>query len=98
MGAMEDGTHHGAHDGRDAPRDVSGGWAVPGSAGAQPTVADAPTAAATAGPGPDPAAGDGATPRAPSVPGLALRPMTVADVLDGGFAVVKARPRDRKST
>jgi hypothetical protein len=93
MGAMEDGTHHGVHDGRDGPRDGSGGWAVPGSAVAQPAVADAPPAVATAGPGPDPAAGDGATPPAPSVPGLALRPMTVADVLDGGFAVLKARPR-----
>lgn len=28
-----------------------------------------------------------------TVPQVAFRPMTVADVLDGGFAVVKARPR-----
>src|SRR5690606_31131767 len=28
----------------------------------------------------------------PAVPTVALRPMTVADVLDGGFAVLKARP------
>lgn len=100
MGAMEDGTRDGVHDGRDGPRYGSGGWAVPGSAVAQPTVADAPPVAAPAGagPGPAPAAGDrdrgvGAAPPAPSVPGLALRPMTVADVLDGGFAVLKARPR-----
>jgi hypothetical protein len=30
---------------------------------------------------------------AAAVPRVALRPMTVADVLDGGFAIVKARPR-----
>jgi hypothetical protein len=100
MGAMEDGTSDGVHDGRDGPRYGSGGWAVPGSAVAQPTVADAPPVAAPAGAGPGPAPavrdrdrGDGAAPPAPSVPGLALRPMTVADVLDGGFAVLKARPR-----
>ena len=32
-------------------------------------------------------------PGAGAVPRVALRPMTAADILDGGFAVVKARPR-----
>ncbi len=39
----------------------------------------------------------GSSPVAPGagggVPHVALRPMTAADILDGGFAVVKARPR-----
>jgi hypothetical protein len=74
------------------------GWAVPGSAEEQPSPAPPPPLApGTASPG------NGAGSRRPvdagtpgageQVPRVALRPMTVADVLDGGFAVVKARPR-----
>jgi hypothetical protein len=73
---------------------VTGGdWAVPGSAAEQPAPADAvptPPGAGRVVDGGDrggvPAGGD-------SAPDVSLRPMTVADVLDGGFAVVKARPR-----
>jgi hypothetical protein len=76
-----------------------GGWAVPGSvedqpypdpavaAGAVPGGADDASAVTPAGVLPadgGPAGGD--------VPRVALRPMTAADILDGGFAVVKARP------
>lgn len=63
-------------------------WAPPGARG---------EAGAAPGP-PDPArdlAGGSAAGTAdppPAVPTVALRPMTVADVLDGGFAVLKARP------
>src|SRR5690606_9756403 len=67
-------------------------WAAPGTAadGAQP---GAPAPAPIVGHGTALAApghldGDGA-----AVPALTLRPMTHADVLDGGFAVIKARPR-----
>jgi hypothetical protein len=69
------------------------GWATPGSAAEQP----APGAAGGPGlaPGgalPWPAPGPGGDVAEP-VPRVALRPMTVADILDGGFGVVKARPR-----
>jgi hypothetical protein len=73
------------------------GWAVPGSAEQQPTPDPAApvdagfppvdSAAATTPPGSSPVAGDGG-----GVPRVVLRPMTAADILDGGFAVVKARP------
>jgi hypothetical protein len=53
--------------------------------GAGTTVGVA-TAQATAGSGSSVAHGPG------EVPHLSLRPMTVADVLDGAFAVIKARP------
>lgn len=76
---------------------VADGWAVPGTAAEQPQPSDAPGAPA-GGPLPGDAVGrvvDAAV--APSgevsVPQVALRPMTAADVLDGGFAVVTARPR-----
>lgn len=83
------------------PEDVmpARGWAVPGSAEAQP----APVPAGPVDGIPPSAAG--ATADAPrrsspveggaggTVPHVALRPMTAADILDGGFAVVKARPR-----
>ncbi len=63
-----------------------GGWGAPGGAGdARAGGWGAPTdgvpRAATV------------EPRAGAVPHVALRPMTAADILDGGFAVVKARPR-----
>lgn len=75
------------------------GWAVPGSVEGQPpppppgpdgeAPADARDAAAHRDPWVATATGSD---RAGDVPNVALRPMTVADVLDGGFAVVKARP------
>lgn len=68
---------------------AAGGWAVPGAAEEQPRPVVTPAPAggsAPAGGGRDKDAGAG-------VPTVALRPMTVADILDGGFAVVKARPR-----
>src|SRR5215471_9929208 len=73
------------------------GWAVPGSAEHQPAPGDAPGLGAPPGAGGPGAlagttAGSGAD-GAASIPRVALRPMTVADILDGGFGVVKARPR-----
>jgi hypothetical protein len=77
------------------------GWAVPGSAEDQPSAVRPAPGVAPPAPGlaPGPGAGDSAPGgRAVSggeagVPRVALRPMTVADILDGGFAVVKARPK-----
>lgn len=74
-------------------------WAVPGSAAAQPVPEPvAPLDAPRPGAGPagaEPAApGPTVAPRpGEAVPRVAMRPMTAADILDGGFAVVKARPR-----
>jgi hypothetical protein len=78
------------------------GWAVPGSAEGQPPPAPpgpagsdggAPADGRDAGGRRDPWSATGGAPGgAGDVPNVALRPMTVADVLDGGFAVVKARP------
>jgi hypothetical protein len=72
-------------------------WALPGTAageGADAGVVATPPTEATG------AAADGrgdergvARRDEFDVPVLGLRPMTVADVLDGGFAVLKARPR-----
>jgi hypothetical protein len=70
------------------------GWAVPGSAVEQP-VRDAPE------PLPAVAGWSSATPTdrlpavpaAPEIPHIPLHPRTLADILDGGFAVFKARPR-----
>src|SRR5262245_22030762 len=73
------------------------GWAVPGSAEHQPAPGDASGPGAPPGPGgPGALARTAAGPGADgsgSIPRVALRPMTVADILDGGFGVVKARPR-----
>jgi Family of unknown function (DUF6159) len=75
-------------------------WAVPGSSVDQPTADDGIATGATLGsiestaPSARPwvtPAGEAAAAAHP-VPRVALRPMTVADILDGGFAVVKARP------
>ncbi|HLT68641.1 MAG TPA: hypothetical protein VKZ72_00665 [Acidimicrobiales bacterium] len=64
----------------------AGGWAVPGASGDVPAPdAAIPVDAA-------PVVDDDAPPAGGAVPTVALRPMTVADILDGGFAVVKARP------
>ncbi len=72
----------------------SPGWALPG------TAADDGTDGAPALPAPAPPASPDATRATDSaggpignVPVLGLRPMTVADILDGGFGVLKARPR-----
>jgi hypothetical protein len=70
------------------------GWAVPGSAVDQPVrdvLQDAPVAAGWAHAAP--ADGLQAGPGSPAVPHVPLHPRTVADILDGGFAVLKARPR-----
>ena len=70
------------------------GWAVPGSAVDQPVrdaLQDAPVAAGWAHAAP--ADGLRVGPGSPDVPHVPLHPRTVADILDGGFAVLKARPR-----
>lgn len=81
-----------------SPAPAARGWAVPGSSEDQPTPEAG--AARPGGPAFDSAvpgvaeATGGAIDATPAaVPRVALRPMTVADVLDGGFAVLKARPR-----
>ena len=71
-------------DGRPAPPGQGSGWGGPAGPAASTTgwgspVDRAPTAAVEPGGG--------------AVPHVALRPMTAADILDSGFAVVKARPR-----
>lgn len=70
------------------------GWAVPGSAVEQP-VRDGPEAlpATTGWAPPTPTDRLPAVPAAPEIPHLPLHPRTLADILDGGFAVFKARPR-----
>jgi hypothetical protein len=72
-----------------------GGWAAPGSAAEQPVPPpiDAPLADRAAGGRVVGAAAGDAADTTDTVPAITLRPMTVADILDGGFAVVKARPR-----
>ncbi len=73
------------------PRTAGSGWAAPDSAPGQP-VRQAPA------PVPDPApgrgSGRGAEVRSLPAPPVALRPMTIPDLLDGAFAIVKRRPRD----
>ena len=70
------------------------GWAVPGSAVEQP-VRDAPEAlpAAAGWSSATPIDRLPAVPAAPEIPHIPLHPRTLADILDGGFAVLKARPR-----
>jgi hypothetical protein len=79
-------------------------WAMPGSAAEQdqgvPGGAPAPGMPAVPGMPAGEGAPGGVGPVGPAVaagpdavPRVALRPMTVADVLDGAFAIVKARPR-----
>jgi hypothetical protein len=92
-GAVEDKTTPSPRfAGPDGDTGTGRDWAVPGSAEAQPGPQDAPVVdvAAEAEWGAASPAGPGA---AGAVPRVALRPMTAADILDGGFAVVKARPR-----
>lgn len=68
------------------PPAMSSPWAAPGTAAPQPV----PTAAAPA------PAGDGAGDSEPTLPPVPveLGPMTIPDLLDGAFAIVKRRPRD----
>ena len=86
---------------RPGPDDVmpARGWAMPGSAEEQPIPGSAAPVDGTASPAVGEPA-DQARRSSPveggaggAVPHVALRPMTAADILDGGFAVVKARPR-----
>jgi hypothetical protein len=76
-------------------QDAHGGtWAMPGSAAEPAPEPQAP--AMPSGPASPGASGTPAASGAPAegaVPHVALRPMTVADVLDGAFAIIKARPR-----
>lgn len=74
-------------------------WAVPGSV-AEPVVApppslspgtSAPNGAAAATPWAG-AAGPLDQPARAEVPHIRLRPMTVADIVDGAFTIIKARP------
>lgn len=75
----------------------SPGWALPGTAA--DVGSDGWTAPTPVAPGPPPSSGGTRTPDdrgggwIGDVPVLGLRPMTVADILDGGFGVLKARPR-----
>jgi hypothetical protein len=81
--------------GDDGPVDDPGvtgqGWAVPGSVVDQP-VPEVPMPVAPAEPrlvSPD---GEAPRPGPDAVPSIPLMPRTTADILDGGFAVLKARP------
>lgn len=69
--------------------DPGPGWAVPGA----PAEPEAPRVIAAAVGTVDAPAAAGTTDRAAGVPRVALRPMTVADILDGGFSIIKARPK-----
>ena len=69
------------------------GWAVPGTPADQAGPGGAPAAAVGLAPGPGAPADGAEGPPPGAVPRIALRPMTVADVLDGGFGIVKGRPR-----
>ena len=66
------------------------GWAVPGSVVDQP-VPEAAVPVAPTEPQLVPSDGDD-RPRQDDVPAIPLMPRTTADILDGGFAVLKARP------
>jgi hypothetical protein len=68
------------------------GWAPPGAAADGSPLPPPPSGAPPPGGPPDAPATTVVSGR-PPVPVVGLRPMTVADVLDGGFAVIKARPR-----
>jgi hypothetical protein len=108
-GAVEDETipsTGGTGPGGDA---AARGWAVPGAAEQQPVAdTGAPVDGRAGRPGRADASGAGGGwgaptderpgtpmvgPGAGAVPDVVLRPMTAADILDGGFAVLKARPR-----
>lgn len=67
------------------------GWAPPGATAHESPPP--PDAASPVDGGRPPARGGTPIGGPPPSPIVGLRPMTVADVLDGGFAVIKARPR-----
>jgi hypothetical protein len=69
---------------------VTAPWSTPGETAPQPTAPVAPPPHASDPQAPTP--GDD-RPALPPVP-LPLRPMTVPDLLDGAFAILKLRPRD----
>jgi len=90
----------GANSGREHERrpraEPDGEWVVNEQGWAAPdTTADGRSAGPPVGPRPRPGAGVTSSPPSPAAPRLpvALRPMTVPDLLDGAFAVIKARPR-----
>lgn len=104
MAAVEDHTAPAPRRAAAGGAEPGRGWAVPGSAEEQP--APGPFPADAGGPPAGAGAPSDGTPGAPGGPGggpvdgaaagvprVALRPMTTADILDGGFAVLKARPR-----
>jgi hypothetical protein len=68
----------------------TGTWAAPDSAPEQPAP---PPASIDAGPEPQTSAHRDPAPVLPPVP-VELRPMTVPDLLDGAFAILKRRPRE----
>lgn len=70
---------------------MSSPWAAPDAAVAQPRAATA-TAPDDRAAGPAPRRRSDRPPLPP--PPLPLRPMTIPDLLDGAFAIVKRRPRD----
>jgi hypothetical protein len=79
-----------------APMDESPGrtWALPGTAADEGAAVDADESSAEAMvEAADPGARAPAAGPTRGTPVLGLRPMTVADILDGGFAVLKARPQ-----
>jgi len=103
-GAVEDPTTPSSWPRRSDGDAPAPGWAVPGSTEQQPRPGDGAPAHVPGAPGRTdaPVGTPGGVPgplAAPvqatgdAVPRVALRPMTVADILDGGFAVIKARPR-----
>ncbi|WP_436793100.1 hypothetical protein [Actinospongicola halichondriae] len=68
---------------------MSSSWAMPGASAPQPSrPVDVDTPSSTAASGPS----AGAAPLPP--PPVPLRPMTIPDLLDGSFDILKRRPRD----
>lgn len=68
-------------------------WAAPDEAVEQPLPRNVDEAATSAGSAAAAPAGNDDRPPLPPPP-LPLRPMTIPDLLDGAFAIVKRRPRD----
>ena len=64
---------------------TDGEWATPGSAAPQPAAARVAVSASAAGP--TPTSGGGPPPRP-----LPMRPQSTLEVLDSGFAIIRARP------
>ena len=68
----------------------AGGWVAPGSVAEQDAPSPLPPGAVVGGGRPRSRA---VTVTPGGVPQVAFRPMTLADILDGGFTILKARPR-----